>query len=334
MEKLTPKKLYMSSSDKICCLCTEESKRSFKLFSIAGKGRNICKKIETVTGIAVLESDGSPVICQKCDRFVESVICFKKKCYENQLKLQRIFSVKRVISPPKVPDDDANKENIVEHKSRKQLAFGVNQDRILSELEINIQPKKTSTKFISIAQYNLNPLPAESICFKPSANVSVFSPTKDIFLTQPLTRYELEIMNRGVSTTIPSAIANNINKIESLNYALKIDITKKMDKSCKKLCKKENGTVLYNTDYDNMAEFNFTTVWNEILSNHPFFIDIMNAMAGQYYSFSETPDFLRIKYCFIYSILMSTRWHALTLIQRINTVLMINGGCSKKVSSF
>ena len=174
--------------------------------------------------------------------------------------------------------------------------------------------------------------PNEPNCLKPSENTSAYSSSKYFFLAHPLTQYEIEIINKSVSTSIPSAIVNNINKIESLKCAFKNEILNKLDDSCKKLCTKTNSTVLYNTEYNNMAEFNFKTVWDEISANHPFFIDIMNAISGQHYSFSETPEFLRIKYCFIYSILMSTRWHALTLIQRINTVMMINGGCNKNVS--
>ena len=40
-----------------------------------------------MTDIEILEADErSDVICQKCDRFVESVLNFKNKCQENQKK--------------------------------------------------------------------------------------------------------------------------------------------------------------------------------------------------------------------------------------------------------
>ena len=155
MEKLTPKKLYSSTSDKICCLCITESKSNFKLFIIAGKGRNISKKIEIVTVFTILESECLTVICHKCDRFVGSVISFKNHCYENQLKLQQTVSVKQIISPAKVPEKVIYKEN--KQTSKKKLLYGADKENgNLTELQINIQPKKMSTKFVSIAQYNLN----------------------------------------------------------------------------------------------------------------------------------------------------------------------------------
>ena len=48
-----------------------ESNRVTRLFSFTGKSRRICENIKIVTDI--LEADEmSDVICQKCDRFVES----------------------------------------------------------------------------------------------------------------------------------------------------------------------------------------------------------------------------------------------------------------------
>jgi len=40
-----------------------------------------------------------------------------------------------------------------------------------------------------------------------------------------------------------------------------------------------------------------------------------------------------VKYSFLYSILMNERWHELNLVKRVNTVLIIEGGCTKKVSN-
>ena len=112
----------------------------------------------------------------------------------------------------------------------------------------------------------------------------------------------------------------------NVNYAIKSLIANHIGESCKKLCIKTNGSILYNTDYDSMAEFDFRMLFNEIKTHNPFLIDILNSVSGQHTSISETPLHLQVKYGFIYSILMNTRWHALSLLQRVNTVLMIDGG--------
>ena len=41
----------------------------------------------------------------------------------------------------------------------------------------------------------------------------------------------------------------------------------------------------------------------------------------------------QVKNSFLYSILMNERWHELNLVNRVNTVLIIEGGCTKKVSN-
>ena len=78
-----------------------------------------------------------------------------------------------------------------------------------------------------------------------------------------------------------------------------------------------------------MTEFVFDEIWREIEECHPFLIDIMQAFTGKYHK--EVSDDLKTKYSFIYGILMHIRWHEISLMQRINTVLLIEGGCGKKV---
>ena len=97
--------------------------------------------------------------------------------------------------------------------------------------------------------------------------------------------------------------------------------------ACQKLCRRSDGSVLYGHSYQSLKDFSFDSVSNEIESNIPFLVNIMNAVCGQSFT---TPD-LRVKYGFIYSILMSERWHELSLLKRVNTVLIIEGGCTKKV---
>ena len=83
-------------------------------------------------------------------------------------------------------------------------------------------------------------------------------------------------------------------------------------------------------DTEAMSDFDFDKVWKELVEYHPFFLDVLNAIAGETCDLADTPPNLQVKHCFIYSILMMQRWHELSLLQRINTVL-ISGGGSKQV---
>ena len=88
-------------------------------------------------------------------------------------------------------------------------------------------------------------------------------------------------------TSIPSpAIASTVIKIDNVNYAIKSLIANHIDEFCKKLCIKTNGTILYNTDYDSMAEFDFKMLFNEIKTHNPFLIDMLNSVSAQHTAFS------------------------------------------------
>ena len=50
--------------------------------------------------------------------------------------------------------------------------------------------------------------------------------------------------------------------------------------------------------------------------NIPFLITLMNNVAGK----DSIKADLRVKYSFLYSILMSERWHELSILKRIMTV--------------
>lgn len=114
---------------------------------------------------------------------------------------------------------------------------------------------------------------------------------------------------------------------------LKKTISEELKTSCAKLCKRSQGSVLYGNNYDSLKDFDFNKVWLELKTNLPFLVELMNAVSGKENSVAETKLELQVKYSFLYSILMNERWHELNLLKRVNTVLIIEGGCTKKVSN-
>lgn len=106
-------------------------------------------------------------------------------------------------------------------------------------------------------------------------------------------------------------------------------ISKQLNQSCQKLCnRKVNPSVLYNKDFDSMKNFDCDKLWEEI-NKHPFLVDILMGVCGKEDSENEE---VKLKLSFVYSILMQMRWHELSLFQRINTVQVTNGKCSKEVT--
>lgn len=152
------------------------------------------------------------------------------------------------------------------------------------------------------------------------------------FLAKPLTPSETASVDRSTSTKEPTAVAHIIKtKTPTVFYAIKRDIVNSLSESCSQLCRRKNGSILLEKSYEDMSDFDFDKVWKELVECHPFFLDVLNAIVGETCDLADTPPNLRVKHCFIYSILMIQRWHELSLLQRINTVLMISGGGSKQV---
>lgn len=80
-----------------------------------------------------------------------------------------------------------------------------------------------------------------------------------------------------------------------------------------------------------MNNFDLNKVWVELKTSHLYLVEIMNAVSGKEKSAAETKRELQVKYSFLYSILMNERWHYLNLVKRVNKVLIIEDGCTKKV---
>lgn len=92
--------------------------------------------------------------------------------------------------------------------------------------------------------------------------------------------------------------------------------------------------MLYGNSYESLRDFDFDRVWSEMEKNIPYLIEIMNAVSGTNTGIEGTKRDLRVKFSFLYSILMSERWHELSLLKRVNTILIIEGGCTKQVRYF
>ena len=149
--KLTPKKVYnRQENKKICRLCVCEVTRFGRIFSKAGKAKHLFSKIVKITNIKILETDDlSDILCQKCERFLDSVVKFQTECQFNQKKLLQACSIKRVTSPPPQPltkiTTVLNDTRSITSGSKKQLLFGSPESiNTLNEISINIDKTLTT----------------------------------------------------------------------------------------------------------------------------------------------------------------------------------------------
>ena len=154
----------------------------------------------------------------------------------------------------------------------------------------------------------------------------------DFLLTLPLANSDCDKVIAAGRTKQANTVARIISDIPAIYLSTKKTVLKEIDDSCKHLCKRRgNGSLLLDNSYHGLAEFSYERLWKELSENNPFLVDTFNSVSGKTYSLEDTPEELRTKYSFIYSILMRITWHKISLVQRLNTVQAIEGGCSKQV---
>ena len=232
---------------------------------------------------------------------------FRQSCQKVQVELRQKISLKRLhLSPAgSIPASPRLKQTVNSESTtpvvspRKKLSFG--------------------RKPVQHIQPNIN--------YTASINSNI-SANHDAHCADIITENDKINIIKALDTNEVNMIAT----IPTIQLAAKQLILKEVDKSCKSLCKRnENSSMLLDNSYKGLAEFSFDLLWTELLGNHRFLVDLLNSVSGKNHKACDTPKDLQTKYCFIYSVLMNARWHELSLVQRVNTVLIIEGGCSKQV---
>lgn len=176
---------------------------------------------------------------------------------------------------------------------------------------------------------NVNLIQEETIPISPSSNQHKSNtPTNTLLLNGN----QLNFIKQAVETKVPSTLAHSISLVPTIFNSVKSIAADDVRRNSKYLCKFKGGSVLLATkDIKAMTEFNIDSIWSEMLAYQPFLISVFAAVAGSKLDSNDIPEEVRVKFCFVYAILMNIKWDKLSLLQRINTVAMIEGGGSKKV---
>ena len=326
----TPKLVYARLNNKkgngSCCrLCNSETeaRHLLKIYSKSGVHKALQRKVSRTCGIDLSQNDGLPeTICRKCENFVEKMWTFRQVCQKIQLELRQSFQIKRCLIMSPSFKQEQKRVAVEKHQvsPRKQLSFGP-----LKNITNNFQNDKVNIMS--------NILTNRSTPIVPSTIISVYNKDFNKIVNTPLNADQYRNMTNSINTKMPVEISNCIQKeCPSVALALKQTLLEELKQSVNKLCRrKESSSVLLNNSFTGMSEFKFDSIWQEIKNNHQLLLDVFNTITGNQNDFDETKQNLKIKYSFLYSILMNCRWHELSLLQRINTMLIIEGGCSKQV---
>ena len=142
--------------------------------------------------------------------------------------------------------------------------------------------------------------------------------------TQDLANLQ-EAINIGELSVITSAIVS----VNSLKQNVKDNLLHELDEECKHLCLRSEPFELRMNKFCDMVGFEWQKLSSEMSSRCPFLLDVLLIVMNK--SKEELTQIIpRLGLC--YAILMQTRKRELSLVQRLNTVLLTHGNAKKEVS--
>ena len=149
--------------------------------------------------------------------------------------------------------------------------------------------------------------------------------TTDV-VKENLPQSQLKALDLSSSTSLAKFLMESCpNTVQELKQIILNDVEKKANDLC---TRGQGSSILFHKDFDALANLNFDSIYEEFSENFPFVCQIMTVMSSK--KKINTND-LMPKFSFIYSVMMNSRWHELSCLKRVMTILLVEGECSKKV---
>lgn len=133
----------------------------------------------------------------------------------------------------------------------------------------------------------------------------------------------------AVKTRSPQAIISEIFCISALQKQCELQLIMQLDKDCTDLCLRSKPSILRKNKFPGMSTFDWKLIIEEIKSRCPILLKVFVTVMGK--MSTEKLDQFIAPLCTCYAIMMQKRNHELSLVQRVNTVLLAEGNASKKV---
>ena len=245
--KLTPRKI--SARNPVCRLCgnANETQHMLRIFSKSGKEKDLCFKVQKTCCIQITEDDtDSKVICRTCEAFVYKMYDFIQRGQAIQTQVEQTeYSVKRCV--------DLSPSS---QQTTKRVPSAA----------------RTSARQLSFATAPADETPVRVLLPKPTAGMTCsLLPDAEMFLNDS----QQQKLMSAVKSKYPTVVAEIVKYCPSILASIK-----KINASCRSLCKRSGGSVLYGNHYESLRDFEFLTIWAELEAKNPFLIEVMNSISG------------------------------------------------------
>ena len=215
------------------------------------------------------------MLCRQCVAFMNKMEDFIVKAQSLQEKPPGELSVKRCMlqSATQQPSKRIHQINQSQLSSAKQLTFTTT----TTEADVTVETKAFSNTQSQIGnrQAVINIVPKQSSEAGCSLNNNLEA---DESL---LTERQQQLITRSSNTRYATVLADILAEhCPTVVNAIKKLICKEKRKSCEKLCRRSHGSVLFGKDYESLQDFDFNKIWNELKTNLPFIVELMNAVSN------------------------------------------------------
>ena len=154
--------------------------------------------------------------------------------------------------------------------------------------------------------------------------------------TKVLSPEETKAISAAVQLASPYAVAETVMKMSSLRNAIKNVFLRGVDNQCSNLCARKSAqpSVLRvpSEHHKSLVEFQWHNILTEMKERAPDVLDFMVAMAVPQLKGSDGRQIMPL--CTAYGILMNVRCRELSLIQKMNAVLLGVGSATKRVRQY
>ena len=154
--------------------------------------------------------------------------------------------------------------------------------------------------------------------------------------TKVLSPEETKAISAAVQLASPYAVAETLMKMSSLRNAIKNVFLMEVDNQCSNLCARKSAqpSVLRvpSEHHKSLVEFQWNHILTEMKKRAPDVLDFMVAMAVPQLKGSDGRQIMPL--CTAYGILMNVRCRELSLIQKMNAVLLGVGSATKRVRQY
>ena len=104
--------------------------------------------------------------------------------------------------------------------------------------------------------------------------------------------------------------------------AIKLDFLKEIERACTEVCKRKTSSVLRGHHFEHMANFSWSNIMEEMSASCGDLLDVLATV---------TKSNRAAVVGMTYGMLMQARNHEMSICQRVNTVLLMDGGAKKQV---